>query len=132
MGKRQSDSLRKTEMGWEQEVLREKSSWFIEEGWTLGFNISSKDKVSGPCHQGVSNGSTHLHNGNISGDHDKQKLRSPSSIMEYRMSFPNSSCPDRHYPKITTTAFLVTPAQIWIQFEMKKIQKDPIYVFQSL
>lgn len=73
----------------------QKVSWFIDDGWTLGLSITSKDNSSGLYYQGVNNGCTHLHNGNISGVHDKQKLRSPSSIIEYCMSFPNSSCPGR-------------------------------------
>lgn len=86
-------------MGWRQEGFREKGSWFIKDGWTLGLSISSKDKDFGPYRQGLSNGNTHLHNGNISGDHDKKKLRSPCSITGYRANFPNSLCLGRITPK---------------------------------
>lgn len=41
-------------MGWQQEVLRDEDSWFIEDGWTLDLSTSRKDKDSGLYHYGVS------------------------------------------------------------------------------
>ena len=118
-------------MGWEQKILRKKSSWFIKDGWTLDLSTSSKNKDSGLHHQGVGNGSTHLYNGNIGGDHDNRSLEALPPLW-YTVSAFLIPLAREDSPKITKTTFLIRPAQIQIQFEMKKIQKDSIYSCQSL